>query len=118
MSAADNAAAPGGARSTDYTNAAQQRLIKVVLALFGDVVHGYPPSALARAVGCSPQVITRDLDNLRTAGIADRDEETGHWRLTPRLPQQAVRVWAAIDRAQRRVDETRARLTAGARQDN
>lgn len=113
MSAGDTSCAPA-ARSTDYTNAAQQRLLKVVLALFGDVVHGYPPSALARAVDCSPQVITRDLDNLRTAGIADRDEETGHWRLTPRLPQQAVRVWAAIDRAERRLNETKARYARAA----
>jgi len=101
-------------RSTDYTNAAQQRLLQVVLALFGDVVNGYAPSALARAVGCSPQVITRDLDNLKTAGMAERDEETGHWRLTPRLPQQAVRVWAAIDRAERRIDEAKARFKRAA----
>lgn len=98
------------ARATDYTNAAQQRLLQVVLALFGDVVNGYTPSALARAVGCSPQVVTRDLDNLLTAGLAERDEETGRWRLTSRLPQQAVRVWAAIDRAERRAAEAKQRF--------
>ena len=98
-------------RTTDYTNAAQQRLLKAVLALFGDVVNGYTPSALARAVGCSPQVITRDLDNLKTAGIAERDEETGHWRLTPRLPQQAIKVFNAIDKSARRLDEARSRFT-------
>jgi DNA-binding IclR family transcriptional regulator len=98
-------------RDTDYTNEAQQRLMRVVLALFGDVVAGYPPSALAKAVGCSPSVITRDLDNLRTAGWADREESTGHWRLTPRLPQQAIKVFNSIDTAQRRVDETRNRFT-------
>lgn len=98
-------------RSTDYTNPAQQRILQVVLALFGDVVQGYTPSALARAVGCSPQVITRDLDNLRTAGLAERDEDTGHWRLTPRLPQQAVKVWSAIDRAERRLTEAKNRFS-------
>ena len=35
---------------------------------------------------------------------AERLETTGHWRLTPRLPQQAIKVFAAIDRAQREVD--------------
>lgn len=98
-------------RATDYTNAAQQRLLQVVLALFGDVVNGYAPSTLARAVGCSPQVITRDLDNLRTAGIAMRDEETGQWRLTPRLPQQAIKAMASIEAAERRVAEARQRMT-------
>ena len=99
------------ARTTDYTNEAQQRLIKLLLALFGDVVNGYPPAALAKALDASPSVITRDLDNLRTAGVADRDEATGHWRLTPRLPQQAIKVFNAIDTAQRRVDEARNRFT-------
>ena len=99
------------ARKTDYTNESQQRLLKVVLAMFGDVVAGQSPSTLARAVGCTLPVITRDLDNLLTAGIARRDEETGHWLLTPRLPQQCAKVWASLDAAQRRIDEARNRFT-------
>jgi DNA-binding IclR family transcriptional regulator len=98
-------------RKTDYTNAAQQRLLQVVLALFSDVVMGLSPAALAKAVGCSQPVITRDLDNLKTAGVAERDEATGHWRLTPRLPQQAIKVWASIDRAERRIEESRQRFS-------
>ncbi len=98
-------------RATDYTNEAQQRLMRVVISLFGDVIHGYPPAVLAKAVDCSQSVITRDLDNLRTAGWAERLEATGHWRLTPRLPQQAIKVFNALDAAQRRVDEARNRFT-------
>lgn len=99
-------------RATDYTNDAQQRLIKLLFALFSDVVAGVSPSALARAVGCSQSAITRDLDNLRTAGLVERDEETGQWRLTPRLPQQALKALNSLDRMQRRLDETRQRFTA------
>lgn len=99
------------APTTDYTNAAQQRILQLVLALFGDTVNGYPPGALARAVGCSASVMTRDLDNLRTAGLAERLDDSGHWRLTPRLPQQAIKVFTAIDNAARRVDEARNRFT-------
>lgn len=98
-------------RKTDYTNEAQQRMLKVVLALFGDVVQGMQPTTLARAVGCSAPVITRDLDNLRTAGLAERDEATGLWRLTPRLPQQAIKVWSAIDKAERHLEESKNRFT-------
>lgn len=98
-------------RATDYTNAAQQRILQLQLALFGDVVNGYPPSKLAELLNVSASAITRDLDNLRTAGIAERDEATGNWRLTPRLPQQAIKVFNAIDAAQRRVDEARNRFT-------
>lgn len=94
-----------------YTNAAQQRILRLALALFGDAVNGYSPSRLAEAVGASASNVTRDLDNLRTAGLAERDEATGHWRLTPRLPQQAIKVFNAIDATQRRVDEARNRFT-------
>lgn len=98
-------------RKTDYTNAAQQRLLRVVMVLFGDVVFGVSPSALAKEIGCAQSVITRDLDNLRTSGFAEKDESTGHWRLTPRLPQQAIKALNSIDRAARKVDEARNRYT-------
>lgn len=90
-----------------YTNSSQQRILKVVLALFGDVVKGYPPGALAKIVGCDPSAITRDLDNLATAGIARYDEQTQCWRLTARLPQQAVKVYAALGRAETQLREDR-----------
>ena len=98
-------------RATDYTNAAQQRILQLQLALFGDVVHGYPPSKLAELLRVSASAITRDLDNLRTSGIAERDDATGNWRLTPRVPQQAFKVINSVDAAQRRIDEVRNRFT-------
>ena len=94
---------------TDYTNEAQQRLLRLVLAMFGDVVNGYSTGALAEGLGVKPPYITRDLANLQTAGLAERDEATGLWRLTPRLPQQAVKVWAAISRAETRLSDAKAR---------
>jgi len=95
----------------DYTNDAQQRLVKVILLMFDHVVHGLPPSVIAREVGCSAAVMTRDLQNLLTAGVAAKDETTGHWRLTARLPQQAIKVWTDIDRAERRINEAKQRFT-------
>lgn len=97
-------------RTTDYTNDAQQRLVKIILALFSDVVYGYSPSVLATEVGCSRAVMTRDLDNLLTAGLVEKNEDSGLWRLTPRLPQQTIKVWSAIDRAERRVQEAKNRF--------
>ncbi|MDY0035422.1 MAG: IclR family transcriptional regulator [Zoogloea oleivorans] len=94
-----------------YTNDAQQRLLKIVLAMFGDVVNGYLPSELQKTVGCSAGTMTRDLDNLDTAGLARQDAETGRWTLTPRLPQQTIKVWSAIDRAEQRVQEAKQRFT-------
>lgn len=97
-------------RATDYTNDGQQRIIKLILVLFGDVVNGMTPAVLARHIDCSPAVMTRDLFNLQLAGLADRDETTGAWRLTPRLPQQAIKVWTAIDAAERRLQEAKNRF--------
>ena len=98
-------------RATDYTNAAQQRLLQLVDLLAGHELAGLVPGEIAKALAVNASTVTRDLDNLRTAGVADRDEATGHWHLTPRLPQQAIKVFNAIDTAQRRVDEARTRFT-------
>jgi DNA-binding IclR family transcriptional regulator len=94
-----------------YTNASQQRIIKLMLIMFGDVVNGYLPSELAKALNATPATLTRDLNNLETAGIARPDEQTGRWRLTPRLPQQAIKVFNAIEAADLRVQEARNRFT-------
>lgn len=94
-----------------YTNTGQQRIIKVVLALFGDVVNGLPPGALVKALGATAPAITRDLANLIEAGIAERIEDSGNYRLTPRLPQQAIKVFTAIDASERRLQEAKQRFT-------
>lgn len=99
------------ARKTDYTNDAQQRIIKMMLVLFNDVVDGLSPSVLAREMNCSASVMTRDINNLLTAGIAEKVEKTDRVRLTARLPQQAIKVWTAIDNAERRLQESKTRFT-------
>lgn len=93
--------------ATNYTNESQQRILKLVLVLFGDVATGYKPTALAKAMGCTASTMTRDLDNLRTAGVAELDEATDNWRLTELLPQQADKVWLAMGRAGRDLDGKR-----------
>jgi DNA-binding IclR family transcriptional regulator len=79
-----------------YTNAAQQRILSLVLHLFGDVVNGYAPGALAKALETTPSNVTRDLANLATAGLAEKVPATGHWRLSSRLPNQAAKVYAQV----------------------
>lgn len=99
------------ARATDYTNDGQQRILKVLLLMFNDVVHGLAIKAIATELGLNEVAVFRDLANLKTAGLAEKDEATGLWRLTPRLPQQAFKVLSAIDNAQRRIDDVRQRFT-------
>lgn len=93
----------------DYTNSSQQRILRLVLALFGDVVNGYTPGQLCQSTGHKPDSMTRDLANLITAGLVVRDED-GRFRLSPRLPQQAVKVYAALGRAETRLSETKAAI--------
>lgn len=91
-------------RTTDYTNAAQQRILALVLHLFGDAANGYRPGALAQVLGCSASAITRDLDNLRSAGLAELVEASGCWRLTSRLPNQAAKVYSTAAAQARQFD--------------
>lgn len=93
----------------DYTNSSQQRILRVVQALAGHEITGVAPAALAREVGCSAACITRDVDNLRTAGLAEEVPETGRWRLGPSIVQIALKHMSALDRAEKRLHEVRNR---------
>lgn len=94
-----------------YTNDAQQRLLKVVMLLGEDVVAGLAPTQIAKELDVPAPYITRDLENLKTAGWAVQNEQTGRWLLGAKPGALGVRVLASIDRAQRKVDEARNRFT-------
>lgn len=99
------------ARKTNYTNNAQQRILKVLLALFGNEFAGLSVTEISKQLTLSMPNVVRDLDNLHTAGLAEQDQVTGRWRLTPRLPQKALVMLSALESAQTRLDETRNRYT-------
>jgi DNA-binding IclR family transcriptional regulator len=98
-----------------YQCASQQRILKVMLCLAGHEVLGLAPGEIAEKVQSSPSVTTRDLRNLQAAGIAERIEETGRWRLGPRVPQIAVAMLNSLDRATSKLDEVRQRYTRAPR---
>lgn len=99
------------AADAKYTNEAQQRLLKVVMLLGEDVVTGLAPAQIAKELNVPAPYITRDLENLKTAGWAFQHEETGRWLLAAKPGALGVKVMASIDRAQRKVDEVRNRFT-------
>lgn len=94
-----------------YTNEAQQRLLRVVMLLGEDVITGIAPAQIAKALDVPASYVTRDLDNLKTAGWAVQQEETGRWLLGSKAGALGVKVMASIDRAERKVDEARNRFT-------
>lgn len=95
----------------DYTNAAQQRGYKVLIALAGHEVTGLAPSDIAKHIGISLSNITRDLDNLRRAGLAEQIVDTNRWRLGPKLVQIANAFALSLDTSRRRLDEVSQRYT-------
>ncbi len=95
----------------DYTNAAQQRVLQLLLRLAGHEVDGLAPGELAKALSTTPSNITRDLFNMQAAGVAEQVQESGRWRLSPRVPQIGVAMLNGIGRAQSKIDEVQNRFT-------
>lgn len=94
-----------------YENGSQQRVLLVLMALFGHEVQGVAPGQLAKALNISPSETTRDLANLKQAGLAEQMPDSGRWRITPRLCQKALTSLSAIESAAKKLDETRNRYT-------
>ena len=97
--------------AADYINDAQQRILRLLCLLAGNAVTGLKPSEIARLNDCSPAVVTRDLANLRQAGLAELVPETERWRLAPAVVQIAIKHMAALERAETRLAETRNRYS-------
>lgn len=98
-----------------YISEQQQRLLRLIQALAGHEIDGLAPGQLAELAGCSPSHVTRDLANLKAFGWAEQLPTTLRWRLGPDIVRIAMRHMTALDRAERRLQETRSRFgSAGA----
>ena len=84
-------------RATDYTNAAQQRLLQLIDLLAGHELQGLAPGEIAKALAVGASTVTRDLANLRTAGWAEITPKGDRWRLAPHVIQHSLRYAAALD---------------------
>ncbi len=94
-----------------YDNAGQQRILRIALTLAGHELHGIAPKDLAETLKVSAGTITRDLHNLREVGLVEQIQETGRYRLGPKLVQIAVSHMRAMDRATAQLDEIKNRYT-------
>lgn len=97
--------------STDYTHEGQQRVLRLINLLAGNEITGLAPADIARQQGCSASMVTRDLDNLRTAGFAEQVPETQRWRLAPHVVQIAIHHLAALERSEQRLTEIKNRYS-------
>lgn len=96
-----------------YTNEGQQRILALITLLAGHEITGLAPSDIARQQQCNPSLVTRDLDNLKTAGFAEQIPETNRWRLSPQIVQISIRHAQALATAQDRLNEVRSRFSRG-----
>lgn len=95
-----------------YTSEQVQRVLRVLLALAGNEFRGMLLKEVATAAECSESNALRALENLRTAGLAERStHEDKRWQLGPRLVQVSFAFDGALQKAQRELDERRQRFT-------
>jgi len=98
-----------------YRNAAQQRVLRLLVHLGGHEIDGLAPAEIARSLGVTASNVTRDLANLELAGLAERLGESRRWRLTPRISQIGLAMLNGVDRAEHKVHEVRQRYTRAPR---
>lgn len=95
-----------------YTSEQVQRVLRVLLALASNEFRGLLLKEVAVAAECSNDNALRALENLRTAGLAERSvHDDKRWQLGPRLVQIAFAFDTALQKAQRELDDRRQRFT-------
>lgn len=95
-----------------YTSEQVQRVLRVLLALAGNEFRGMTLKEVASAAESTNDNALRALENLRTAGLAERCAyDDKRWQLGPRLVQVAFAFDQALNKAQRELDERRQRFT-------
>lgn len=94
-----------------YLSDQVQRCFRLMFSLEGRIVAGASPGELAKALAVDPSCITRDLANLRAAGVVTQIPETGRYRLSPRIGQIGLQVLRELDDAERNLGDLRNRFT-------
>lgn len=95
-----------------YISDQVQRTLKAMLLLAGRDFQGLRLREVADALDTSPPNALRALENLRAAGLAERDPvHEDVWLLGPRLVQIAHAFDASMAKAQAALDERRQRYT-------
>ena len=94
-----------------HDNGSQRRILDAIQLLAGHELHGLAPKDLVAALEVSPASITRDLHNLKEVGFAEQIQETGRWRLGPKVVQLSFAFSTELSRARQRLDEITLRYT-------
>src|SRR5688572_21965971 len=93
-----------------YHVPAQERVLKIAVLLAGHEAMGLSPTQIAKSLGISPSLVTRDMWNLEHAGFAEQ-LDGGAWRLGPKFVQIALAFQRGMTNLRSRVDEIEQRYT-------
>lgn len=95
---------------------AQRRILETVLCLAGNELMGLSTVDVQRALNLKhASVVTRDLQVLLDMGIAEKIQETGRWRLGPKLIQIARDFEINVTKAAAKFRELEQRYTRSPR---
>ena len=78
----------------------KQLLADLVEALANDPIRGFSNKDLATALNVQPSSITRAMAELAEIGWAEKDPQTGRFRVTARLSRISARVAVAFAQAE------------------
>ncbi len=95
----------------EYKSGAQERGYHVLILLAGNEFNGLAPGEIAKALDTGPSNITRDLRVLQSAGLAEQIQETGRWRLGPKLIQIALAFSDHVEKTSGRINELKQRYS-------
>ena len=98
-------------KTTDYTSSCQQRILKVLLVMFGHEIDGLAPGQIAKLAEITPQEATRDIHNLMVSGYVEQIPHSGHYRVSTLLGRRALAILHTLEQAAKRVEEIRLRYT-------
>lgn len=87
------------------------KVFTVLDVLWRNFATGFTPGELAQATGLAPADITRYTATLIEAGYAERIPETNRLRIAVAVARKALQVMQSLDAAERRLSETRSRLS-------
>lgn len=90
----------------DYTNLAQQRILRLIFALAGNEFHGLSNKELAALLETEPSNVVRDLYNAMKAGWVEQIAETQRYRLGPRPVQVFGAFTTELQRMRQKIEET------------
>lgn len=88
-----------------------ERGLKVLNVLLPHFAHGLTNGDIAKAADIPAPGVSNILQTLEAEGFVERITETNRWRPSHRLARSAVQILAELDKAQARIEESRARLT-------